>query len=151
MVKDWLPQAWARRIDLGVDADDHPVMVQGNRLMLTEMLNNLIDNAIRYTPADGHATVRVSADAFEPFAYLEVEDTGCGIPVAERERVMERFYRVLGTKTQGSGLGLAIVREIVQQHGGDVTILDHVYQTEPRLAGACFRITLRRPSPLEPA
>ncbi|MDF3832146.1 sensor histidine kinase N-terminal domain-containing protein [Cupriavidus basilensis] len=151
VVKDWLPQAWARRIDLGVDADDHPVMVQGNRLMLTEMLNNLIDNAIRYTPADGRATVRVSADAFEPFAYLEVEDTGPGIPVAERERVMERFYRVLGTKTQGSGLGLAIVREIVQQHGGDVGILDHVYQAEPRLAGTCFRITLRRPSYMEPA
>ncbi|WP_042884155.1 sensor histidine kinase [Cupriavidus necator] len=146
VVKDWLPQAWAREIDLGLDADDHPVMVQGNRLMLTEMLNNLLDNAIRYTPRGGHATVRVSADAFEPFAYLDVEDTGPGIPPAERERVMERFYRVLGTNTEGSGLGLAIVREIVHQHGGDVQISDHVYQQSPRLAGAHFRVTLRRPT-----
>ncbi|EYS97498.1 histidine kinase [Cupriavidus sp. SK-4] len=151
VVKDWLPQAWARDIDLGLDADEHPVMVQGNRLMLTEMLNNLLDNAIRYTPRGGHATVRVSADAFEPFAYLDVEDTGPGIAPAERERVMERFYRVLGTNTEGSGLGLAIVREIVQQHGGDVQISDHVYQQSPRLAGAHFRVTLRRPDYLPPA
>ena len=146
VVKDWLPQAWARDIDLGLEADDHPVTVLGNRLMLTEMLNNLLDNAIRYTPRGGHATVRVSADAFEPFAYLDVEDTGPGIAPADRERVMERFYRVLGTNTEGSGLGLAIVREIVQQHGGDVQISDHVYQQSPRLAGAHFRVTLRRPT-----
>lgn len=151
VVKDWLPRAWARQIDLGLDASDHPVMVQGNRLMLTEMLNNLIDNAIRYTPPHGHATVRVSADAFEPFAYLDVEDTGPGIAPADRERVMERFYRVLGTNTEGSGLGLAIVREIVQQHGGEVGIDDHVYQLEPRLAGTRFRITLRQPAPELPA
>ncbi|TWG84239.1 two-component system sensor histidine kinase TctE [Cupriavidus gilardii J11] len=151
VVKDWLPQAWARRIDLGLEASDHPVMVQGNRLMLTEMLNNLIDNAIRYTPPGGHATVRVAADPFEPFAYLDVDDTGPGIPVAERSRVMERFYRVLGTSTEGSGLGLAIVREIVQQHGGEVVIDDHVYQQEPRRAGTRMRVTLRRPAESEPA
>ncbi|CAG9169864.1 sensor histidine kinase [Cupriavidus pampae] len=149
VVKDWLPQAWARRIDLGLElgmeGDDHAITIIGNRLMLTEMLNNLLDNAIRYTPAEGHATVRLSVDAFEPFVYLDVEDTGPGIPPTERERVMERFYRVLGTNTEGSGLGLAIVREIVQQHGGEVSIGDHVWQTEPRRAGARFRITLRRP------
>ncbi|MGO4763118.1 sensor histidine kinase N-terminal domain-containing protein [Cupriavidus sp. 2KB_3] len=144
VVKDWLPQAWARRIDLGLEADDHPVTITGNRLMLTEMLNNLLDNAIRYTPSGGHATVRVAADPFEPFAYLDVEDTGPGIAPTERERVMERFYRVLGTNTEGSGLGLAIVREIVQQHGGEVAIDDHVYQTSPRLAGTRLRVTLRR-------
>lgn len=143
VVKDWLPRAWARQIDLGLEADDHPVRVMGSRLMLTEMLNNLVDNAIRYTPAGGHATVRVTRDAFEPFAYLDVEDTGPGIAPGERERVMERFYRVLGTNTEGSGLGLAIVREIVQQHGGEVSIEDHVYQASPRLAGARLRVTLR--------
>ncbi|SDC46529.1 signal transduction histidine kinase [Cupriavidus sp. YR651] len=151
VVKDWLPQAWARKIDLGLEADDHPVMVTGNRLMLTEMLNNLVDNAIRYTPTGGHATVRVVADAFEPFAYLDVEDTGPGIAPAERERVMERFYRVLGTNTEGSGLGLAIVREIVQQHGGEVRIDDHVYQASPRLAGTRLRVTLRRTTEELPA
>lgn len=143
VVKDWLPRAWARQIDLGLEADDHPVRVMGSRLMLTEMLNNLVDNAIRYTPAGGHATVRVTRDAFEPFAYLDVEDTWPGIAPGERERVMERFYRVLGTNTEGSGLGLAIVREIVQQHGGEVSIEDHVYQASPRLAGARLRVTLR--------
>ncbi|WP_081596829.1 sensor histidine kinase [Cupriavidus sp. HMR-1] len=149
VVKDLLPQAWARQIDLGLEGDEHPVMVTGNRVMLTEMLNNLVDNAIRYTPPGGHATVRVIADAFEPFAYLDVEDTGPGIPPSERGRVMERFYRVLGTNTEGSGLGLAIVREIVQQHGGEVSIDDNVYQTEPRLAGARFHVTLRRAPPEE--
>lgn len=147
VVKDWLPQAWARRIDLGLEADERPILITGNRLMLTEMLNNLVDNAIRYTPSGGHATVRVTSDAFEPFAYLDVEDTGPGIAPAERERVMERFYRVLGTNTEGSGLGLAIVREIVQQHGGEVSIEDNVYQASPRQAGARFRITLRRTPP----
>jgi two-component system sensor histidine kinase TctE len=78
-----------------------------------------------------------------------VEDTGPGIPVAERERVMQRFYRILGTQAEGSGLGLAIVREIVQQHGGDIEVLDNVYQPSPRLAGARFRITLHRCAPGE--
>lgn len=147
IVKDWLPRAWARRIDLGLDAPDAPVMVMGNRLMLTEMLNNLIDNAIRYTPPAGHATVRVVGDEPAAPAGIEVEDTGPGIPASERDRVMERFYRVLGTSAEGSGLGLAIVREIVQQHGGEVTIGDHVYQHSPPLAGTCVRVTLRRPPP----
>jgi two-component system sensor histidine kinase TctE len=147
VAKDWLPRAWARRIDLGVESEERTAIVQGNRLMLTELLNNLIDNAIRYTPVGGRVTVRVSADAFEPFVYLDVEDTGPGIPPAERERVMERFYRVLGTQTEGSGLGLPIVREIVQQHGGDVEIRDHVYQHDPRRVGACLRVTLRRHAP----
>jgi two-component system sensor histidine kinase TctE len=62
---------------------------------------------------------------------------------------MQRFYRILGTQAEGSGLGLAIVREIVQQHGGDIEVLDNVYQVSPRLAGARFRITLHRCSPSE--
>ena len=80
-----------------------------------------------------------------------MDDTGPGIPVAERERVMQRFYRILGTQAEGSGLGLAIVREIVQQHGGDIEVLDNVYQASPRLAGARFRITLHRASAGEEA
>jgi two-component system sensor histidine kinase TctE len=113
------------------------------------MLNNLLDNAIRYTPDGGHVTVRVTTAPFEPFVFIDVDDTGPGIPVAERERVMQRFYRILGTQAEGSGLGLAIVREIVQQHGGDIEVLDNVYQVSPRLAGARFRITLHRCSPSE--
>lgn len=126
-------------------------MTSGNATMLAEMLNNLLDNAIRYTPDGGRVTVRVTTAPFEPFAFLDVEDTGPGIPVTERERVMQRFYRILGTQAEGSGLGLAIVREIVQQHGGDIAVLDHVYQQSPRLAGAQFRITLPRCTPGEEA
>lgn len=147
VVAEWLPKAWAKRIDLGFEEPGAPVMTSGNATMLAEMLNNLLDNAIRYTPDGGRVTVRVTTAPFEPFVFLDVEDTGPGIPVAERERVMQRFYRILGTQAEGSGLGLAIVREIVQQHGGDIAVLDHVYQQSPRLAGAQFRITLPRCTP----
>ena len=65
-----------------------------------------------------------------------------GIPVAERSRVIERFYRILGREGDGSGLGLAIVREIATMHGGELTIDDNVYQTSPRLAGTLVRVSL---------
>lgn len=151
VVADWLPKAWAKQIDLGFEEPGPPVTISGNATMLAEMLNNLLDNAIRYTPDGGHVTVRVTTAPFEPFVFIDVDDTGPGIPVAERERVMQRFYRILGTQAEGSGLGLAIVREIVQQHGGDIEVLDNVYQASPRLAGARFRITLHRASSGEEA
>ena len=149
VVADWLQKAWAKQIDLGFEEPGPPVTISGNATMLAEMLNNLLDNAIRYTPDGGRVTVRVTTAPFEPFVFIDVEDTGPGIPVAERERVMQRFYRILGTQAEGSGLGLAIVREIVQQHGGDIEVLDNVYQPSPRLAGARFRITLHRCAPGE--
>ncbi|MSQ19043.1 MAG: ATP-binding protein [Betaproteobacteria bacterium] len=90
--------------------------------MLGEALTNTVLNAIEYGREKGRATVRCGVDA--EGAFLEVEDDGPGIPVAERDRVLERFYRIPGTTGIGSGLGLAIVREIVQQHGGVVVILD---------------------------
>jgi two-component system sensor histidine kinase TctE len=77
------------------------------------------------------------------WVHLEVEDTGLGIPAAERERVVERFYRILGREGDGSGLGLAIVREIATMHGGTLTIDDNVYQASPRLAGTLVRVSLR--------
>ncbi|UNJ99074.1 sensor histidine kinase N-terminal domain-containing protein [Ralstonia insidiosa] len=147
VVADWLQKAWTKQIDLGFEEPGPPVMTSGNATMLAEMLNNLLDNAIRYTPDGGHVTVRVTTAPFEPFVFIDVDDTGPGIPVAERERVMQRFYRILGTQAEGSGLGLAIVREIVQQHGGDIEVLDNVYQASPRVAGARFRITLHRCAP----
>ena len=144
IVTGWLSQAWARQIDLGVEVPPMPVMVLGNSLMLTEMLGNLIDNAISYTPNGGHVTVRVHANSAEQEIMLEVDDTGPGIPITERERVMERFYRILGSGIEGSGLGLAIVREIVQQHGGTVSILDHIYAYDPVRSGTRIRIMLPR-------
>ncbi|WP_431820379.1 sensor histidine kinase N-terminal domain-containing protein [Burkholderia sp. F1] len=143
-VRDWVQAALAKRMDLGYEGpdDDVPLDVDGNPLMLREMLGNLIDNAIRYTPEGGRITVRVREDRAARLAHLEVEDTGPGIPAAERERVLERFYRILGREGDGSGLGLAIVREIVAQHGGTLTLDDHVYQAMPRLAGTLVRVTL---------
>jgi signal transduction histidine kinase len=180
VVREWVPQAMARGIDLGFDAGAEspppssaasgsttsmarhgaaaalplgssadaapkgpaagapapggadaiaprptaPLRILGVPMMLRELLNNLLDNALRYTPAatepPGSVTVRVrcTADA----VMLEVEDSGPGIAEAERHLVFDRFYRVLGTEVDGSGLGLAIVREIVAQHDALVRI-----------------------------
>ncbi|MCK9509111.1 MAG: sensor histidine kinase N-terminal domain-containing protein, partial [Pigmentiphaga sp.] len=109
-ILDWLPTALQRQIDLGFEGADEPLPVFGNALMIRELLNNLIDNALLYTPAGGRVTVRALADGHQ--VCLEVQDNGPGIPPAERERVFDRFYRILGQEAEGSGLGLAIVREI---------------------------------------
>lgn len=124
----WVPQAIARSIDLGFEAGcqrtEEPVCVSGDALMLTEMLGNLIDNALRHTHPGGTVTVSVARAVEDGRArvLLSVEDDGPGIPEAERERVFERFHRVLGTGTEGAGLGLAIVREIAGAHGGRVEL-----------------------------
>jgi two-component system sensor histidine kinase TctE len=118
---EWVPRALARNIDLGYDctadgtADGAAsTMIEGDALFLKEMLGNLLDNAIRYTQPGGRVTVRVAAEVDR--VLLGVEDNGPGIPADERERVFERFHRVLGTGAEGCGLGLAIVREIAQSH-----------------------------------
>ncbi len=123
LVQDFVPLALARAIDLGFEGPEPPAAatrIIGVPVALREMLKNLVDNALRYTPRGGTATVRVAA---HPGAVrLEVEDTGPGIPEAERTLVFERFYRVLGTQVDGSGLGLAIVREIVEQHDAQLAV-----------------------------
>jgi len=96
------------------------VTIDGHAFLLKEMLNNVLDNALRYTQGGGQVTVRVVPDTSS--VMLSVEDTGLGIPEAERERVFERFYRVLHTGTDGCGLGLAIVREIAQSHGAQIRL-----------------------------
>ena len=118
---DWVPRALARGTDLGFDGPDAPVYLNGDDFLLREMLGNLIDNAIRYTPSDGHVTVRLAPGPGN--LRIEVEDDGPGIPEAERDAVLERFHRVLGTGVEGCGLGLAIVREIVLRHGGTIKLL----------------------------
>ncbi|MFD2273577.1 sensor histidine kinase [Undibacterium arcticum] len=122
IVHDWVQASFARRIDLGFEAAPEPVELFGNPVMLRELLSNLIDNALRYTPAQGSVTVRVRSDGDGEYAILEVEDTGPGIPPSERHHVFERFYRILGSNVSGSGLGLSIVREIAQQHAALVDI-----------------------------
>jgi len=117
---EWVPRALARSIDLGFEDQPGAARVEGNAFMLHEMLNNLLDNAIRYTHSGGHITVRVST--VESKVVLSVEDDGPGVPEADRERVFERFYRVLGSGAEGCGLGLAIVREIAERHQAEVVL-----------------------------
>jgi len=116
-----VPRALARNIDLGFEDVDALPRIPGDDFLLREMLGNLIDNAIRYTQPGGHVTVRLSRQ--QNSLHLSVEDDGPGIPEAEREAVLERFHRVLGTGVEGAGLGLSIVREIVTRHGGHIRLL----------------------------
>ena len=116
------PRAQEKNLDFGVEGEDHAVEVQGNTLLLGEMVKNLLDNAIKYTPRDGKVTARMLT--IENTVRLEVEDDGVGIPAADRERVFERFYRVLESGEEGSGLGLSIVREIAELHGARIRLGD---------------------------
>jgi two-component system, OmpR family, sensor histidine kinase TctE len=104
--------------DLGAEAQ--PIHVTGSARLLEDLLGNLVDNALHYTPAGGHITVRCGSRDGRP--YLEVEDDGPGIPAGERTRVRERFYRLPGSTGHGCGLGLAIVDEIARLHDADLTI-----------------------------
>ena len=117
---NWVQMALDKNIDLGYEGTPEPLSVQGDANSLVEMLNNLVDNAIRYTPAGGHITVGVNATAQGP--ELSVEDNGPGIEPQHRERVFERFYRILGSGQSGSGLGLSIVAEVAKRHGAELTL-----------------------------
>ncbi|MBI5256276.1 MAG: sensor histidine kinase N-terminal domain-containing protein [Burkholderiales bacterium] len=127
-VRDFVPKAMDKRIDIGYEGpdEDHPLhgRLMGQPLLVRELIRNLVDNALQYTPGGGTVTVRVMDDPFGQVVVLQVEDTGPGIPEAEHELVFRPFYRALGTNVDGSGLGLAIVREIVQLHRAEISIAD---------------------------
>jgi two-component system, OmpR family, sensor histidine kinase TctE len=92
----------------------------GHEWLLRELVGNLVDNAVKYTPEGETVTIRCGvrdADAF-----IEVEDDGPGLPPAERSRVLQRFYRVQGTQVEGNGLGLAIADEIARAHHGQLEL-----------------------------
>jgi two-component system OmpR family sensor kinase len=118
-VADLIGVAQARQIDLGLQrADAGTVGGQPDALMI--LLRNLVDNAIKYTPGGGTVDVSVLA---EPGALsVTVEDSGPGIPLVERERVFDRFYRVPGSDAAGSGLGLAIIKAIAERHGATLAL-----------------------------
>lgn len=123
VLEDAIPLAVARRIDVGIVVAAHAdIRVVAREADLVIVLRNLLDNAIRYTPAGG--SVDLFAGETPAQVVLGVEDTGPGIPVAERARVFDPFYRVLGTGQEGSGLGLAIVAATVQRMGGRVELAD---------------------------
>ncbi|MFB0935322.1 MAG: sensor histidine kinase [Propionivibrio sp.] len=113
--------ALRKHIDLAFESPDAPVFISGDATLLHEMVANLVDNALRYTPEGGHVTLSIREDAKE--VTLCVVDDGPGIPVSERDKVFQRFYRILGQgSTEGSGLGLAIVREICLAHRGKIEL-----------------------------
>lgn len=114
------PRALEKGIDFGAEGASQPVCVEGSALLLREMLRNLLDNAIKYTPRGGHITIRTELLDGQPL--IEISDDGVGIPESERERVFERFHRVLGSTEDGSGLGLPIVREIAELHRASVSL-----------------------------
>ncbi len=131
VVQDAIPRAMEKRIDLGFEGaqvGDPGVVVLANPTLIKELVRNLVDNALNYTPSSlehpGVVTVRVLADPYGKALLLQVEDTGPGIPEVERALVMQPFYRVLGTNTDGSGLGLAIVQEIAKKHCAILTVED---------------------------
>jgi len=117
-----VPNARRKQIDLGFESAAGAAVVTGNRLLLHELIVNLVDNAIRYTPERGAVTVTVGRGAGG--VRLEVSDTGPGIPQAERARVFERFYRGSTASDQGSGLGLSIVQDICRSHGARIELGD---------------------------
>jgi two-component system, OmpR family, sensor histidine kinase TctE len=115
----WIGPALARHMDFGFVAPAHPVMIQGHAGLLEELINNLIDNALRYCPDGANVTLSVSAG---PAPELAVTDDGPGVAPAERERIFERFHRGDTADAEGCGLGLAIVRESAAVHGATVNV-----------------------------
>jgi len=114
---DWVPEAVQKDIDLGFEGAGMELPMRGYEGALRDLIGNLLDNAIRYTPPGGRVTLRTG-----PGPWLRVEDDGPGILPEEREKVFDRFYRVAGSGQPGSGLGLAIVHEVAQRHRARIVV-----------------------------
>ncbi|MES2978061.1 MAG: sensor histidine kinase N-terminal domain-containing protein [Pseudomonadota bacterium] len=142
-IQDCLPRALEKHIDLGYEGPplgEAASQMNGNATLLKELVRNLVENALNYTPADGQVTVRLLTDRFSGVLVLLVEDSGPGIPENERELVFQPFYRALGTNVDGSGLGLAIVQEIAQQHGATITLEDAHLPGHPNTPGTRVKV-----------
>ncbi len=146
VVQDSVPRAMDRHIDLGYEGAQPGtpgVMLEGNPTLLKELVRNLLDNAMNYTPSSldkpAVVTARVHADPFGKIIVLQVEDSGPGIAPAERELVFQPFYRALGNDVDGSGLGLPIAQEIAQQHRAHISVED----TRPGQTPPGARFTVR--------
>jgi two-component system phosphate regulon sensor histidine kinase PhoR len=145
VVGGYADRAEERRIKLSTEVEPG-VALRGDRAQLGLLLSNLIDNALRYTPAKGAVCVRLNAA--ESRAVLQVHDTGQGIPAGELSRVFERFYRVdkaRARQTGGTGLGLAIVRHVAEAHGGTVRVDSELGR------GSTFTVALPVVGPPPPA
>jgi two-component system sensor histidine kinase TctE len=123
VAREWAVLAMEKRIELSFENFSSASVVLGNERLLHELFANLIDNAIRYTHAHGHVVIALRD---EGGLGVDIEDSGIGIAPEERDKVFDRFYRVLGTHTDGSGLGLSIVREIAALHHVEVSLHDSI-------------------------
>jgi two-component system sensor histidine kinase TctE len=156
-VRDFVPKAMEKRIDLGYEGPQDAeggaaaAPLVGQPVLVRELVRNLVDNALQYTPAGGTVTARVTPDPFGQVVVLQVEDTGPGIAPAERELVFQPFYRALGTDVDGSGLGLAIVQEIASAHGAEISVTDAHPRTAAGAASPGALFTVRFPVQTEAA
>lgn len=116
---DWVPKALQRHIDISLEGTDAPLIINGDAILLGELIGNLLDNAIAYGNEGGNIRVQLNR-YLNPS--LSIEDDGPGIPEAEMEKICERFYRIAGSGGDGCGLGLAIVKEISELHGASLHI-----------------------------
>jgi two-component system, OmpR family, sensor histidine kinase TctE len=156
VVRDAVPKAMDRGIDLGWEGLDDlapgaespepagdgngRAMMVGEPVLLGEMVRNLVDNALQYTPRGGTVTARVRPSG--GVWLVQVEDNGPGIALAERERIFQAFYRPLDNPVDGSGLGLAIVKEVAERHGGSVVVDDAFPHAGSGQRGALFTVRL---------
>lgn len=140
-----LDAATHKGIDLGLEVE--PAQALGHEWLLRELLGNLVDNAVKYTPRGGTVTIRCGALPNAPHsAFLEVIDDGPGIPQHERTKALERFYRVLGTQGEGNGLGLAIADEIARVHKTQLILADaHPGLSEPHGLRVCLVLQQENP------
>ncbi len=138
IVETWVVRSLDRHIDLGYEPAGS-AHILGNVFLLREMIKNLLDNALRYTPDEGRVTARVIAQG--DFVLLEIEDSGIGISDEDAHKVFDRFYRVDGTGVEGSGLGLAIVREIAELHRAAASLRPHKPDDQgERVPGSIARV-----------
>lgn len=132
VTSDLITEALDKDIDLQFLPSAGPALMVGSKGGITDLTVNLVENALRYTQAGGTVEVRIEQDEN---LTLTVEDNGPGIPEEERDKVFERFYRILGSDVQGSGLGLAIVKEIAAAHQAQILLSD-----SSKESGTCVKI-----------
>ena len=140
----WMASAREKSQDVTVELSDDPIPVEGNLVLLRQALNNLLTNASKYTPAQGHIAVRATSNEQE--GAIEVQDDGPGIAADDLPRLFQPFVRLASAaRTSGTGLGLSLVRKIVERHGGHVSVASELKK------GSVFRLHLPRlktnPSP----
>lgn len=134
VVEQHINQAIRKNIDIGFGPSEKPALIMGDRVGIHELVGNLVDNAIKYTPNDGKVIVSLVVSTGN--VTLDVKDTGCGIQEKDRERIFERFYRVEGASPEGSGLGLAIVSDVASHHSAKIEVESGYNGT-----GSTFKIT----------